>query len=371
MFEVMEHIKAEINAGVGCVTLNRPRALNALTLDMVRQLTNLLIKWRDEPEVEAVVIRGSNKAGPFGDFCAGGDIRFFYLASSQKDESLSDFFTAEYRLTYLIHTYPKPFIAFMDGVVMGGGMGLSQGASFRVVTERTRMAMPETNIGFFPDVGASFFLNQCKNNIGKYIGITGQVLSGYDAVAVGLADGILMSRDLHDHWDLLTSSRLLNVNDRINKFQAQCMRPKDNALTPSWFDRHLASAFGQATLDKVLERLAKLNGQWAATTLLKIKERSPIMLYVTFKQLMLGQFLTLADCLRMERALAQHCFYSTHGTRVGKNNETVEGIRALVIDKDFSPNWNPTNLNDVTSEMIEPFFKSPWLPSEHPLADLK
>ena len=206
----MEHIKAEISAGVGCVTLNRPAALNALTLDMVLQLTNLLIKWRDQPEVEAVAIRGCNKIGPFGDFSAGGDIRFFYVASRKKDESLSDFFTAEYRLTHLIYSYPKPYIAFMDGVVMGGGMGLSQGASFRIVTERTRMAMPETKIGFFPDVGASFFLNQCENNIGKYIGITGQVLSGNDAVAIGLADGLLMSKDLQNNWNLLTKSSLMN-----------------------------------------------------------------------------------------------------------------------------------------------------------------
>ncbi|MAH73187.1 MAG: 3-hydroxyisobutyryl-CoA hydrolase [Cellvibrionales bacterium TMED49] len=367
----MEYIKAEINSGVGCITLNRPTTLNALTLDMICQLTNLLIDWRDNSEVEAVAIRGCNKAGPFGDFCAGGDIRFFYLASTKKDKSLSDFFTAEYRLTHLIYNYPKPYIAFMDGVVMGGGMGLSQGASFRVVTERTRMAMPETNIGFFPDVGASFFLNRCDNNIGKYIGITGQVLSGNDAVAVGLADGVLMSSELHDNWDLLTNSRLTKVSDRINKLQIHCMNLKDNIHTPSWFDPHLILTFGQETLGKALERLVESDGEWAKKTLQKLKERSPIMLYITFKQLIYGQSLTLAECLRMERDLAQHCFYPTHPTRVGMSNETIEGIRALVIDKDFSPSWNPKNLDDVTSEMIEPFFKSPWLPSEHPLADLK
>ena len=367
----MEYIKAEISAGVGCVTLNRPAALNALTLDMVLQLTNLLIEWRDQPEVEAVAIRGCNKIGPFGDFCAGGDIRFFYVASYKKDESLSDFFTAEYRLTHLIYSYPKPYIAFMDGVVMGGGMGLSQGASFRIVTERTRMAMPETNIGFFPDVGASFFLNQCENNIGKYIGITGQILSGNDAVATGLADGLLMSKDLLNNWNLLTKSSLTNVRDRINKLQAQCINLKDSTHTPSWFDPRLTFIFGQESLNKALEKLAELDGEWAEKTLLKLKKRSPIMLCVTFRQLSYGQSLTLAECLRMERDLAQHCFYASNENRVSKKSETIEGIRALIIDKDHSPNWYPVSLNDVTPEMIEPFFKSPWLPSEHPLADLK
>ena len=134
---------------VGLITLNRPQALNALSLAMVRELTQVLTEWQDDPQVWAVAVRGSNKQGPFGAFCAGGDIRYFHQAALVGDASLEDFFTEEYNLNHLIQNYPKPYIAFMDGIVMGGGMGISQGAAWRVVTERTLMAMPETQIGLF------------------------------------------------------------------------------------------------------------------------------------------------------------------------------------------------------------------------------
>jgi enoyl-CoA hydratase/carnithine racemase len=149
----MSDVIAQIEGRIGCITLNRPKALNALSLDMVRSLTQALVALQDNSRVLAVAIRGTGKEGPFGAFCAGGDIRFFHQAAHAGDTSLGDFFTEEYRLNHLIHTYSKPYIAFMDGIVMGGGMGISQGASVRVVTERTKMAMPETNIGLFPDVG--------------------------------------------------------------------------------------------------------------------------------------------------------------------------------------------------------------------------
>ncbi len=167
----MSDILSEIKAGIGLITLNRPKALNALSLDMVRSLYNLLIDWRNNPTVEAVAIRGSNKEGPFGAFCAGGDIRFFYSAAVANDSDLEDFFTEEYRLNHLIFTYPKPYIAFMDGIVMGGGMGISQGASIRIVTERSKLAMPETNIGLFPDVGGGYFLSRCPGASGEYLAL--------------------------------------------------------------------------------------------------------------------------------------------------------------------------------------------------------
>ena len=165
---------SEVVGRVGCITLNRPKALNALSLNMVRLITQALNAFQANPQVLAVLVRGQGKEGPFGHFCAGGDIRYFHQAALASDNSLADFFTEEYSLNHLIHTYTKPYIAFMDGVVMGGGMGISQGASVRIVTDRTQMAMPETHIGLFPDVGGGYFLSKCPGHIGEYLGLTGQ-----------------------------------------------------------------------------------------------------------------------------------------------------------------------------------------------------
>ena len=167
MMEMTGDVIAEVRGQVGCITLNRPKALNALSLGMVRDLMATLLAWQNDSRVLAVAIRGSNKEGPFGAFCAGGDIRFLHQAGSQGNPQIEDFFTEEYALNHLIHQYGKPYIAFMDGIVMGGGMGISQGGSVRVVTERTKMAMPETAIGLFPDVGGGYFLSRCPGYVGN------------------------------------------------------------------------------------------------------------------------------------------------------------------------------------------------------------
>src|SRR6478735_5504958 len=201
----MSDILAEIHNGMGLITLNRPKALNALTLSMIRELTATLLAWRDDPAVQAVAIRGQGRETPFGAFCAGGDIRFFHQVALAGDPRLEDFFTEEYSLNYLFHRYPKPYTAFLDGIVMGGGMGISQGANLRVVTERTKMAMPETNIGLFPDVGGGYFLSRCPGRLGEYLALTGHMISGADAVAAGLADVFVMSGELPGWWDRLAA----------------------------------------------------------------------------------------------------------------------------------------------------------------------
>ena len=187
MADSVNDVVLEVQGRMGLVTLNRPRALNALSLPMIRALTTGLLTWRDDPQVLAVAVRGMSKGAaatqpgaptvnmPFGAFCAGGDIRFFHQAALAGDPALEDFFTEEYALNHLIHTYPKPFIAMMDGVVMGGGMGIAQGGSLRLVTERTKMAMPETQIGLFPDVGGGYFLSRCPGRLGEYLALTGLV----------------------------------------------------------------------------------------------------------------------------------------------------------------------------------------------------
>ncbi|MBP8778189.1 MAG: enoyl-CoA hydratase/isomerase family protein, partial [Alicycliphilus sp.] len=191
MTETTHEVIAELRGQVGCITLNRPRALNALSLGMVRELMAVLLDWQKNDQVLAVAIRGSNKEGAFGAFCAGGDIRFLHQAGTVGNPQLEDFFTEEYALNHLIHNFGKPYIAFMDGIVMGGGMGISQGASLRVVTERTKMAMPETIIGLFPDVGGGYFLSRCPGRVGEWLALSGETIGAADAIAFKLADGFL------------------------------------------------------------------------------------------------------------------------------------------------------------------------------------
>lgn len=208
-----ETVVCEINGAVGCIILNRPKALNALNLEMVRSLTQALLAWRDDPAVKAVAIRGSSKTGPFGVFCAGGDIRFFHQAALAGNPELEDFFTEEYALNHLVHTYPKPTIAFMDGIVMGGGMGISQGASHRLVTVQTKMAMPETNIGLFPDVGGGYFLSRCPGHTGEWLALTGDAVDGPTAVALGLADAVVDMRRLEEAWAGLATLTFANTQE--------------------------------------------------------------------------------------------------------------------------------------------------------------
>ena len=217
MTERQEDVILEVRGRMGLITLNRAFALNALSLGMVRDLTAGLLAWRDDPQVLAVAIRGMGKdrtdpglSAPFGAFCAGGDIRFFHQAVLTHDASLNDFFTEEYTLNHLIHTYPKPFFAMMDGIVMGGGMGLAQGCSLRIVTERTRMAMPETSIGLFPDVGGGYFLSRCPGHVGEYLALTGDIISGRQAVAWGLADGYVEAQQLPNIWAKIASAPFEN-----------------------------------------------------------------------------------------------------------------------------------------------------------------
>jgi enoyl-CoA hydratase/carnithine racemase len=352
---------------VGCITLNRPRALNALSLDMVRALTNALLTWRDDPAVLAVAIRGSGKEGPFSAFCAGGDIRFFHQAALAGDPRLEDFFTEEYRLNHLVHTYPKPYIAFMDGVVMGGGMGVSQGASLRVVTPRTKMAMPETGIGLFPDVGGGFFLSRCPGRVGEWLALTGQTIEAGDAVAFGLADGCLDSARLNVVWAELQSIPFESANAVEHlvetKFAAQTPISKSARAK---IDQY----FSLETMPAILAALEADPSDFSQAAAATLRKRSPLMLAVVLEQIRRARRMGLADDLRMERDMVRHCFHPRHLGRSPAEGETVEGIRALAIDKDHQPHWQPSRVEDVTPDMVAPFFKSPWPIHAHPLAML-
>jgi enoyl-CoA hydratase/carnithine racemase len=376
MNHTITEVHTAVSGGIGLITLNRPKALNALSLPMVRALLATLQAWRDDAGVFAVAIRGSNKIGRpgspealFGGFCAGGDIRFFHQAALAGDPALDDFFTEEYTLNHLIHNYPKPYIAFMDGIVMGGGMGISQGARLRIVTERTKMAMPETGIGLFPDVGGGYFLSRCPGHVGEYLALTGDTIGGSQAVAWGLADVCVPSEALPALWgSLQTQGSAENLQQWIatNVIAAHAI----HAGTEAEIDIKNCAAFGHGGVSSIVAALEASGTKPARAMAATLRHRSPLMLHVVLEQVRRARSMTLADDLRMERDLVQHCFYTAHLDRSGVNSETVEGIRALAIDKDYKPVWNPARIADVTPDMVAPFFVSPWPKGSHPLKDL-
>jgi enoyl-CoA hydratase/carnithine racemase len=357
----------EIIGQVGVITLNRPAALNALSLGMIRSITQTLIAWRDDDAVQAVAMRGVSKAGPFGAFCAGGDIRFFHQAATAGDAALEDFFTEEYSLNHFVHNYPKPTIAFMDGIVMGGGMGLAQGMSMRIVTEATKMAMPETQIGLFPDVGGGYFLSRCPGHIGEWLGLTGEMVAPNDAVAFGLADALVDSQSMPAIWQALGELGSASKGDIQKLVALYSIATKDHSQRA----RALVDpVFSQNSVTNIITALQAEVSTWAQDMLTRLRHKSPLMLHVTLEQIRRARSMTLAEDLRMERDLVHHCFNPQHLNKPPAQSETVEGIRAQAIDKDRAPRWSPSAVEEVTDAMVGPFFVSPWAASAHPLRAL-
>jgi enoyl-CoA hydratase/carnithine racemase len=363
-------VLTEVRGRVGFITLNRPKALNALSLPMVRELATALAAWRDDPAVLAVAIRGSNKAGRpgtpealFGGFSAGGDIRFFHEAALAGDSALDSFFTEEYRLNHLIHTYPKPYIAFMDGVVMGGGMGISQGARVRIVTERSKLAMPETNIGLFPDVGGGYFLSRCPGSVGEYLALTGVVIDADEALGYGLADIKLPAAGLPALWQALGDQDFASAS-AVDGWIATHLIAANASQTGAGgrFDAY----FSLERVKHIVDALEASPDEAARKVGATLRKRSPLMLHVTLEQIRRARSMSLAEDLRMERDIVHHCFH----LRPGVASETVEGIRALAVDKDYAPKWNPAHIEDVKPGMTQAFFSSPWPADEHPLRAL-
>jgi enoyl-CoA hydratase/carnithine racemase len=356
-------VLAEVRGRVGCITLNRPKALNALSLEMVRDLTTALNRWREDKHVLAVIVRGVNKEGPFGSFCAGGDIRFFHQAALAGDDRLEAFFTEEYALNHLIHTYPKPYIALMDGIVMGGGMGISQGASLRLVTERSKLAMPETGIGLFPDVGGGYFLSRCPGRMGEYLALTGRVINGVEAMACDLADAQMDSARLPGLWESLGTTPY-ESGDAVERWCLTYVQKNVEKVVMPTAD--IDRIFALDCVGEILLALEGTDSDWARQTLATLLTRSPLMLHVVLEQVRRARSMGLADNLRMERDMVHHCFH----LRPGAASETVEGIRALAVDKDHQPKWNPARSEDVTPAMVAAFFESPWAAEAHPLRTL-
>jgi enoyl-CoA hydratase/carnithine racemase len=358
-----EFVHTRIAKRTGIITLDRPKALNSLSLAMVRDLNAILLEWRDSAEVDAVVIKSSSEKA----LCAGGDIRFFHECGHNTPMGgsalLEDFFTEEYALNHLIHFYPKPYIALMEGVVMGGGMGIAQGGpdcAVRVVTEKTKMAMPEVNIGLFPDVGGSHFLSHCEGQLGNYLGLTGLTVGAADALYLGLADHFVPQAQMAALAALIDATPGAELRAAITAFAAP-FKGEEGASTlaaeRATIDRH----FSAPSVPAIMASLSGDENPFAQKALAAMRERSPLMMCVTRELLQRGAALGVADCLRMERTLVRHNF--EHG-------EVLEGVRALVIDKDNAPKWNPPTLDEVTSEMVARFFEPVWPASAHPLRHL-
>ena len=358
--DVLTHVRGNL----GVITLNRPQALNALSLAMVREITSTLLRWRDDAQVTAVLLRGAGREGKAPAFCAGGDIRFFHQAALAGDPTLEDFFTEEYALNHLVHHYPKPTIALMDGITMGGGMGLAQGASLRVVTGHSRLAMPETTIGLFPDVGGGWFLSRCPGRVGEYLALTGHVMHAGDALAVKLADVFVDAAVLPTLVEALADQPLETGAQAIAAVKARAQTPPASAMAAelAQIDTH----FAHATALAIVNSLTASDTPFARHTVAELRKRSPLMLEVSLQQVKRARGMSLADDLRMERDLVRHCFH----LRPGAASETVEGIRALAIDKDHQPRWKPAQLEAVTPEAVAEFFVSPWPAHAHPLRDL-
>jgi enoyl-CoA hydratase/carnithine racemase len=355
-----DYVQTRIANRTGVITLDRPRALNSLSLEMVRSLTEVLQAWRIDTGIDAVVIGSTSEKA----LCAGGDIRFFHEAGNATPTGgsalLEDFFTEEYALNHLIHFYPKPYIALMDGVVMGGGMGIAQGGpdcGLRIVTERSKLAMPEVNIGLFPDVGGSHFLSHAPGRLGFYLGLTGLTIGAADALYVGLADVFVPGGQMDALRALIEATPGAELAAAIRAFAApfaQQMGASELQMERERIDRH----FGADSVAGVMASLENDASPFAQKALQAMRQRSPLMMCVTREMLERGARMELADCLRMERALVRRNF--EHG-------EVLEGVRALVIDKDNAPKWNPPTLDAVTSEMVARFFEPVWPAWAHPL----
>lgn len=333
---------------IGVVTLNRPSALNALTLAMILSLQKQLSAWKSDPSIHAVVIRAASGNA----FCAGGDVRWLYQEGlAQHHEQQMEFFWHEYRLNHFIHHLGKPYIAFMDGVTMGGGVGISLHGSHPIASERFIFAMPETTIGFFPDIGASYLLTRCCDSLGMYLGLTGSRLAAHDAKKAGLIKHII-SADLMDNALEALSNEDLS-SDAFARVDA-CLLPyitKDEIQQDSLIHPLIASCFAHAELAAIKNALVDARDPWADKILHILEKKSPLSLHITATQLRRAQGLSLASCLIMDFNLVNHFM---------RGHDFYEGVRALLIDKDNQPFWNPERWEQISEQQIIDYFE-PWV----------
>ncbi|HSO91686.1 MAG TPA: enoyl-CoA hydratase/isomerase family protein [Arthrobacter sp.] len=319
---------------LGVVTLNRPQAVNALTAGMASAMLEQLTLWADDDAVAAVLVRGAGDRG----LCAGGDIVAIYRDMLDGGDATADFWAGEYRLNSLISGYPKPYIALMDGLVLGGGVGISAHGSVRIVTERTRMGMPETTIGFVPDVGGTLLLSRSPGETGTHAALTGAHLSGADALFLGLADHFVPSAKLADLAEALESEA---ADAAVARFAAEAP-PSVLAAQQEWID----ACYSSDDAEEIVRRLRAVGGE-ASDAADTIDAKSPTAVKVALESLRRVRGLGLEEALEQEYRV---------GLRFLAGPDFREGIRAQVVDKDRNPHWQPATLADVSREDVESYF---------------
>ncbi len=365
-----ELVCADNEHKVGIATLDNTASLNALTFDMLTQLNNQLLQWQDDEKIVSVLLEGAGDKA----FCAGGDVRAMYHAMHDKTESESQafctrYFTLEYQCDYLIHTYNKPIIAWGDGIVMGGGIGLYIGASHKVVTSTSRLAMPEISIGLYPDVGGTWFLNRLAPGIGLFLGLTGASVNGSDATHLKLADHFLIAEQkqtlleqLKDQpWQQVTDKHAL-VSGLLSGLSLDSIRKQPPSQLVPYFIQ-IQAACNSGDLNDVCKNIIAIEGMglWIERAKKTLVAGSPISAHICFRQLTQYQSLSLADCFRLELNLSVKC---------GALGEFEEGVRARLIDKNGEPVWRYKTIAEVDDAVINDLFTPLWSDEEHPLVQL-
>lgn len=357
------------NFKVAIATLNSEKSLNALSLDMVNKLYPQLQAWANDDQIAMVVLQGTGEKA----FCAGGDVVDLYHASvaigkGNYAKEVETFFTLEYKLDYLIHTYQKPILLWGHGIVMGGGLGLMAGASHRVVTEKSRIAMPEITIGLYPDVGGTYFLNRMPDGCGLFLGLTGASINAKDALYINLADHAINFEDKANLLSLIESANWQADSEQNHKtltailmeLDATSAMPAGNLQNHKELIASLANAErAESAVINILDE--QTEDKWFTRAQASLKHGSSLSALLVFNQLTQGKGLSLAECFKFELGLSVHC------SAIG---EFAEGVRALLIDKDNQPNWMFDNVADVDKALITKMMTSPWSEDTHPLREL-
>ncbi|MEC4726935.1 enoyl-CoA hydratase/isomerase family protein [Shewanella sp. D64] len=354
---------------IGVITLNVEKALNSLNLEMVHAMTAQLTAWQKDDDIALVMLDGAGEKS----FCAGGDVRAIYHASVNTPGELTqgsvEFFANEYQLDYLLHSFGKPIMVWGDGIVMGGGLGLMAGASHRILTEYSRIAMPEVTIGLYPDVGGSYFLNRMPGGTGLFLGLTAYNMNAGDARFVGIGNHYLNSDDkepMLDHLATLPWSDDANTNHGLLSHELDQLELKVMIDMP---DSQLAlqqaeiSALMVGSLNEIVERVQQsdFSESWLARPMKTFLSGSPISWHLIYRQAQMGTELSLADVFKFELGLSVNC------CAIG---DFSEGVRALLIDKDRTPHWRYESVEQVPENLIEQILKSPWEQEQHPLKNM-